>query len=107
MKVVDEEVFGPVLVASTFSQLDEAVAEVNRGRYGLQTGIFTHDVRTIARAYRDLEVGAVVVDDAPTFRADAMPYGGVKDSGMGREGVRYAVEEMSERRALVLRRFLG
>ncbi len=107
MKVVDEEVFGPVLVASTFTHLDEAVAEVNRGRYGLQTGIFTHDVRTIARAYRDLEVGALVVDDAPTFRADAMPYGGVKDSGMGREGVRYAVEEMSERRALVLRRFLG
>lgn len=104
-KIVDEEVFGPVLTVQPFSDLDEAIGDVNAGRYGLQTGLFTRDLENISRAFHGLEVGAVIVDDAPTFRADAMPYGGVKDSGAGREGVRFALEDMTERRTLVLRRF--
>lgn len=107
MKVVDEEVFGPVLALHRFGELDEAIAAINAGRYGLQAGIFTRDLDAVTRAFRGLEVGGLVVGDAPTFRADAMPYGGVKDSGFGREGVRYAIEEMTERRTLVLRRFFG
>lgn len=107
MKVVDEEVFGPVLTAHPFADLDVAIAQVNSGRYGLQAGIFTRDLDAISRAFRGLDVGGLIVGDAPTFRADAMPYGGVKDSGAGREGVRFAIEEMTERRTLVFRRFLG
>lgn len=105
MRIVDDEVFGPVLTVGRFRELGEAIAEVNRGRYGLQTGVFTRDLHAISQAFHGLDVGSVIIDDAPTFRADAMPYGGVKDSGTGREGVRYAIEDMTERRALVLRRF--
>lgn len=107
MRVVDEEVFGPVLTVHPYADLDVAIAQVNSGRYGLQAGIFTRDLDAITRAFRGLDVGGLIVGDAPTFRADAMPYGGVKDSGFGREGVRYAIEEFTERRVLVLRRFLG
>lgn len=107
MKVYDEEVFGPVVTVETFNQLDEAVGRVNAGRYGLQAGIFTRDLGAVMAAYRGLDVGGLVVGDAPTFRADAMPYGGAKDSGLGREGVRSAMEEMSEARTLVLRSFFA
>ena len=85
-----------------FTHLDEAVSAVNSSRFGLQAGIFTNDLANAWRAFRDLEVGAVVVNDNPTYRIDHMPYGGVKGSGMGREGVKYAIEAMTEPRLLVL-----
>ena len=100
--VVSEEVFGPVVVLERFTHLDEAVSAVNSSRFGLQAGIFTNDLANAWRAFRDLEVGAVVVNDNPTYRIDHMPYGGVKGSGMGREGVKYAIEAMTEPRLLVL-----
>ena len=100
-KVNAEEVFGPLVTVEPFATLDEAIKLVNASRYGLQAGIFTPDREAIERAFRAAEVGGVIVNDVPTFRSDAMPYGGVKDSGLGREGVRYAMEEMSELRILV------
>lgn len=102
MKVSCEEVFAPVVVVSRYADFDEAIRQVNESRYGLQAGIFTRDVNRIFRAYNAIEVGGLIVNDVPTYRADHMPYGGVKESGMGREGVRYAIEEMTEPRLLVL-----
>jgi acyl-CoA reductase-like NAD-dependent aldehyde dehydrogenase len=78
------------------------VEEVNNSRYGLQAGIFSSDMNSILYAYKHLEVGGVIVNDYPTFRVDNMPYGGVKDSGFGREGIRYAIQEMTEPKLLVL-----
>jgi acyl-CoA reductase-like NAD-dependent aldehyde dehydrogenase len=101
-KVVSEEVFGPVLVLRAFDGFDEAVRLVNDSRFGLQAGVFTHDLRTAFRAHRDLEVGGVIIGDVPSFRADQMPYGGVKGSGVGREGVRSAMEDYTYERVLVL-----
>jgi acyl-CoA reductase-like NAD-dependent aldehyde dehydrogenase len=101
-KVVCEEVFGPVMVIEAFDTIDEAFAIVNAGRFGLQTGLFTHDIRLAFRAHRDLEVGGVVIGDVPSYRADQMPYGGTKDSGVGREGLRYAMEDFTYERVLVL-----
>jgi acyl-CoA reductase-like NAD-dependent aldehyde dehydrogenase len=102
MKVHDEEIFGPVVVIEPYEDFEEALAMVNRSRYGLQAGLFTRDAGRIMTAYRELEVGAVIVGDTPTWRLDPMPYGGVKDSGLGREGVRWAIEEMTEPRMLVM-----
>lgn len=96
------EVFGPVVVVSTYESFDQALAMVNDSRYGLQAGIFTNDFRKIWKAYETIEVGGVIHNDVPTFRVDMMPYGGVKDSGMGREGARWAILEMTEPRLLVL-----
>src|SRR6185312_8174077 len=101
-KVVTEEVFGPVLVVRAFDGVDEAVRLVNDSQFGLQAGVFTHDLRTAFRMHRDLEVGGVVIGDAPSFRADQMPYGGVKGSGVGREGVKYAMADYTYERVLVL-----
>jgi len=101
-KVVCEEVFGPVMVIEAFDTIDEAFDIVNAGRFGLQTGLFTHDIRLAFRAHRDLEVGGVVIGDVPSYRADQMPYGGTKDSGVGREGLRYAMEDFTYERVLVL-----
>ncbi|NUR62021.1 MAG: aldehyde dehydrogenase family protein [Catenulispora sp.] len=101
-KVVSEEVFGPVLVLRAFDGFDEAVRLVNDSQFGLQAGVFTHDLRTAFRAHRDLEVGGVIIGDVPSFRADQMPYGGVKGSGTGREGVRSAMEDYTYERVLVL-----
>ena len=98
-----EEAFGPVVTLASFREFDEALREVNDSRYGLQVGIFTRDIRKIHRAWDTLDVGGVIVNDVPSFRVDNMPYGGVKDSGLGREGVRFAMEDMSERRLLVFR----
>lgn len=97
-----EEIFGPVVTVERYDQLDTVLDAVNSSRYGLQAGLFTHDVRTIYRVLETLEVGGLVVNEAPTVRFDNYPYGGVKDSGLGREGVRYALEEMTETRVLVL-----
>ncbi len=102
MKVCCEEVFGPLVTVSPFDSFEQALGEVNRSRYGLQAGVFTRDLQKVFLAYRSLEVGSVIINDVPTFRADHMPYGGVKDSGLGREGIRYAIEEMTEPKVLVL-----
>jgi acyl-CoA reductase-like NAD-dependent aldehyde dehydrogenase len=91
-----EEAFGPVCVVNRFSDLGEAIDEANATRFGLQAGIFTASIATAARAARELQFAAIVVNEAPTFRADQMPYGGLKDSGNTREGPRYAVREMTE-----------
>ncbi len=101
--LVQEEVFGPVAILSPFSDFDQALAEVNDSRYGLQTGIFTRDIFKAHQAWDALEVGGVVIGDVPSWRVDNMPYGGVKDSGLGREGIRYAIEDMTESRLLVIR----
>lgn len=102
MKVSCREVFGPVVTLSQYQRFEEAIDALNDSEFGLQAGIFTRDVDRIFRAYRDLEVGAVLANEVPTFRADHMPYGGVKDSGLGREGVRYAMEELTEPKLLAL-----
>jgi len=103
MRVVKDEVFGPVTVVEPFKTFDEALARCNSGRFGLQAGIFTSDLGRALKAFRELDYGGVIVNDVPAFRVDNFPYGGVKDSGFGREGVRFAVEEMTEPRVLVLR----
>ncbi len=99
-----EEAFGPLANLSRFSDWDDALAQVNDSKFGLQAGIFTRDIHQVLEAWDDLEVGGVVVNDVPSYRVDNMPYGGVKDSGLGREGVRFAMEDMSEIRNLVIRR---
>jgi aldehyde dehydrogenase (NAD+) len=101
-KVSCEEVFGPVLVIEAVDGVDEAFAKVNASRYGLQAGVFTRNLQTAFRAHRELEVGGVVIGDVPSYRADQMPYGGVKESGVGREGVRYAMEDYTYERVMVL-----
>lgn len=98
-----EEVFAPVVTVEPYEDFADALRRVNDSRYGLQTGVFTRDANLIFQAYEELEVGAVIVGDSPTFRIDHMPYGGVKDSGLGREGLRYAIEEMTERKLLVMK----
>jgi acyl-CoA reductase-like NAD-dependent aldehyde dehydrogenase len=101
--ICSSEVFGPVAVLSTFRTFQEALDEVNDSAFGLQAGIFTRDIYKIQQAWDDLEVGGVVIGDVPSWRVDNMPYGGVKDSGLGREGVRFAMEDMTEIRNLVIR----
>ena len=101
-RVVSQEVFGPVAVLSTYDAFDQAIEQVNASRFGLQAAIFTSDVRKLTRALDELEVGAIVHNDSPAYRVDHMPYGGVKESGLGREGARYAVEDMTEPRMLIL-----
>jgi acyl-CoA reductase-like NAD-dependent aldehyde dehydrogenase len=102
-KVWREEVFGPVLVASRYRDFDGAIDAVNDSVYGLQAGVFTRDLGRVRRAFHRLEVGAVTINEYPTFRSDNYPYGGVKSSGLGREGVRYAMEDFTEERVLVTR----
>jgi glyceraldehyde-3-phosphate dehydrogenase (NADP+) len=101
--VWSDEAFAPVACLRTYRDFDEAIAIVNDSRFGLQAGVFTRDVEKIQRAFAALEVGAVIQGDMPSWRSDPMPYGGVKESGVGREGPRFAVEEMTEPRLLVLR----
>jgi acyl-CoA reductase-like NAD-dependent aldehyde dehydrogenase len=101
-KVFCTEVFGPVVTLHKFHSMAEAVEGVNASQYGLQAGLFSNDYSNILYAYNHLEVGAVIINENPTFRVDNMPYGGVKDSGFGREGVRYAIEEMTEPKMLAL-----
>jgi glyceraldehyde-3-phosphate dehydrogenase (NADP+) len=102
MRVVAEEVFAPVAVVEKFSDFDEAINTANQSKYGLQAGVFTRDLQRAKRAGEKLEFGGVVINDVPTFRVDNMPYGGVKASGFGREGVRYAMEEMTETRVIIV-----
>ncbi|MBI3648471.1 MAG: aldehyde dehydrogenase family protein [Actinobacteria bacterium] len=102
MKVCREEIFGPVVTISPYQTFEEALALVNDSRFGLQAGVFTNDINRAFEAHRTLEVGGVIINDQSAFRADQMPYGGSKDSGFGREGLRFAMEEMTEPRIMVL-----
>jgi acyl-CoA reductase-like NAD-dependent aldehyde dehydrogenase len=102
MKVNCQEIFAPVVTVEPYDDFLEACRQINNSPYGLQTGIFTRDAKLLFNAYEELEVGAVIAGDVPTFRIDHMPYGGIKDSGLGREGLRYAIEEMTEPRLLVM-----
>lgn len=103
-KAFTEEAFGPLAILSKFSDFNGALAEVNKSKFGLQAGIFTRDLFKMMDAWDHLDVGGVVINDVPSYRVDNMPYGGVKDSGLGREGVRFAMEDMTEIRNLVIRR---
>jgi acyl-CoA reductase-like NAD-dependent aldehyde dehydrogenase len=102
MKVNCQEVFAPVVTVEPYDDFSQALRQINDSPYGLQAGLFTRDVNRIFQAYEELEVGGLIAGDVPSFRIDHMPYGGVKDSGLGREGLRYAIEEMTEPRLLVM-----
>ena len=102
MKVNCQEIFGPVVTVEPYQNFDQALRQVNNSVYGMQAGIFTRDAKLLFHAYEELEVGSVIAGDVPSFRIDHMPYGGVKDSGLGREGLRYAIEEMTEPKLLVM-----
>jgi acyl-CoA reductase-like NAD-dependent aldehyde dehydrogenase len=102
MKVNCQEVFGPVVTVEPYRDFDEALRRVNQSSFGLQAGLFTRDAKLLFQAYEELEVGGLIAGDVPSFRVDHMPYGGVKDSGLGREGLRYAIEEMTEPKLLVM-----
>jgi acyl-CoA reductase-like NAD-dependent aldehyde dehydrogenase len=100
--ILDDEVFGPVAVLQRVESLETAFAEANRSRYGLQVGLFTEALDKAFEAWHTIQVGAVIIGDVPSWRADAMPYGGVKESGFGREGIAWAIKSMSEERLLIL-----
>src|SRR2546425_5972137 len=102
MKVNCQEIFAPVVTVEAYDHFDHAVRQVNSSPYGLQAGIFTRDAKMLFNAYEELEVGGLIAGDVPSFRIDHMPYGGIKDSGLGREGLRYAIEEMTEPKLLVM-----
>jgi glyceraldehyde-3-phosphate dehydrogenase (NADP+) len=103
-QVCSEEAFAPLVVAFPFGDFEDALAQINASRFGLQAGVFTGDLAHAWRAFEALEVGGVIVNDVPTYRVDHMPYGGVKDSGLGREGLRWAIEDMTELRLMVVAR---
>lgn len=105
-KIVCEEAFGPVLVVEPYSDFYKAMETINQSDFGLQAGVFTNQLDKAMRAFNQLEVGGVVLNDVPTFRVDNMPYGGVKDSGFGREGLKYSIEEMTEIKLLVMNHYL-
>lgn len=102
LRICSEEAFAPIVVVSSYDDFDEAIARADASAYGLQAGLFTNDLRLVERAFERLRVGTLTVNDVNTFRVDQMPYGGVKRSGWGREGMRYAIEEMTEERLLVV-----
>jgi acyl-CoA reductase-like NAD-dependent aldehyde dehydrogenase len=102
MQVNSAEVFAPVVTVEAYDDFRDAVRRVNLSSYGLQAGVFTRDVGRIQLAFEELEVGGIIVGDVPSFRIDQMPYGGIKDSGLGREGLRYSIEDMTERKLLVM-----
>jgi glyceraldehyde-3-phosphate dehydrogenase (NADP+) len=102
MKVNCQEIFAPVVTVEPYDDFNQALKQINNSPYGLQAGLFTRDAKLIFNAYEELEVGGLIAGDVPAFRIDHMPYGGVKDSGLGREGLRYAIEEMTEPKLLVM-----
>jgi len=102
MKVSCEEAFAPLITVEKYRDFEDAVRRVDDSRFGLQAGIFTQDIGRIFHAFNHLEVGGVLINDVPTLRMDHLPYGGVKDSGFGREGARYAIEETTEIKLLLI-----
>jgi glyceraldehyde-3-phosphate dehydrogenase (NADP+) len=102
MKVNCMEVFAPVKTVEPYQTFEEALFRVNDSPYGLQAGVFTRDMKLMFQAFEEVQVGGLMANDVPTYRTDQMPYGGTKDSGQGREGLRYAIEEMTERKLMVL-----
>lgn len=102
-KVSCQEVFAPIVLINKVASVEEAIAYVNDSRYGLQAGIYTNDIFKALHAAEELEVGGVMINDIPTFRVDHMPYGGVKESGIGREGLKYAIEEMTEMKLISIK----
>ncbi len=98
-----QEAFGPVAILESYDDFDEALSRINAAEFGLQAGVFTHDIRRAQRAFETLDIGGVIINDVPTLRIDNMPYGGVKNSGLGREGVRYAIEHMTYRKVCIWR----
>jgi acyl-CoA reductase-like NAD-dependent aldehyde dehydrogenase len=101
MRVNSEEVFGPVVVIEKFKTIEEAIAMINDSRFGLQCGVFTNEISEMNYCFNHIDVGGVLINDVPSLRFDHMPYGGVKDSGLGREGVKYAIKDMMESKILV------
>ena len=104
MRVSCEEVFAPVVGVFAFDDVEHAIDAAGRSEFGLQAGLFTNDMRVVEAAFDRIEVGGLMVNDVSTYRIDHMPYGGVKSSGLGREGLRYAIEEMIELKLLTLNR---
>src|ERR1700693_1130621 len=102
MKVNCQEIFGPVVTIEPYKDFEQALRQVNNSAYGMQAGVFTRDAKLLFQAYEELEVGGVIAGDVPSFRVDQMPYGGVKEYGIGREGLRYAIEEMTEPKLMVM-----
>ena len=103
-RIWKDEAFAPVMAVRTYGTFDEAIDAVNRSRYGLQAGVYTDDLDDALRAAHEIRCGGVMINDVPTFRVDLMPYGGEKESGLGREGPRFAIEEMTEIRVVAVRR---
>lgn len=104
MRVCCREVFGPLVGLYRYDDIHQAMAAVDNSDYGLQAGLFTNDWQLVEDAYRRISVGGLMVNDVSTFRVDHMPYGGVRQSGIGREGIRYAIEEMTEMKLLMINR---
>jgi acyl-CoA reductase-like NAD-dependent aldehyde dehydrogenase len=102
-EIMREEAFGPVAILESVDSREVALERLNHTRFGLQVGLFTNDLAFVQRAFETLDCGGLIVNDVPTWRSDVMPYGGVKDSGLGREGVKSAIEEYTVRRTLVLK----
>lgn len=102
-KIRNEEAFGPVVLIDTFTTFDEAITQINNSTFGLQVGVFSNNLSHVRKAFADIDVGGVIHNDVPSFRVDHMPYGGIKDSGLGREGVKYAIQDMTETKVLVLK----
>jgi acyl-CoA reductase-like NAD-dependent aldehyde dehydrogenase len=98
-----DEAFGPVVILEAYDNFEQGLARMNVTRFGLQAGIYTQNVSHMLQAWDTVQVGGVVINDVPTFRVDNMPYGGVGDSGLGREGIRWAIQDMTEERLLVIR----
>jgi len=102
LRISCEEVFGPVVVVDTYTDIAEAILAVNQSRFGLQAGVFTNSQKIVQQVTEDLEVGGLLINDVPTYRADHMPYGGIRDSGNTREGPAYSVREMTEERLVII-----
>jgi acyl-CoA reductase-like NAD-dependent aldehyde dehydrogenase len=102
MQVNCQEVFAPIVTMAPYRKLEEAIARINESPYGLQAGLFVRDIKETFHAFEEIEVGGLIINDVPTYRVDHMPYGGLKESGVGREGVRYAIEEMTDLKLMAL-----
>ena len=101
MKVCSQEIFGPVVILEKFTDFKKAINKINDSKFGLQAGVFTNQIDQMNFSFDKLNVGGVIINDVPTFRVDHMPYGGIKDSGLGREGVKYAIQDMMEAKILI------